>query len=70
MTDDGPGIPPEVLGKIFEPHITSKKAGHGFGLWTCHRIIQSHKGNITASNLLSGGACFEIVLPVAPDTNE
>ena len=70
IADDGPGIPGEVLAKIFEPHITSKKAGHGFGLWTCHRIIQSHKGNITAGNLNSGGACFEIILPVAPDSNE
>lgn len=70
VSDNGPGIPDGVLAKMFEPHITSKKAGHGFGLWTCHRIIQSHKGSITASNSESGGARFEIVLPIAPDPDE
>lgn len=65
ITDNGPGIPEDILPKIFEPHITSKKAGHGLGLSTCLRIINNHNGKITAGNLDEGGAVFEIELPMA-----
>lgn len=65
VTDNGPGIPEDILAKIFEPHITSKKAGHGLGLSTCLRIINNHNGKITAGNLDEGGAVFEIELPMA-----
>ncbi|MCP4580273.1 MAG: GAF domain-containing protein [candidate division Zixibacteria bacterium] len=65
--DNGPGIAEDIKSKIFEPHITSKKDGHGFGLWTCKRIINNHGGSLTASNAQDGGAVFEIYLPMARD---
>ncbi|RKX20642.1 MAG: hypothetical protein DRP26_01240 [Candidatus Zixiibacteriota bacterium] len=65
ITDNGPGIPEDILPKIFEPHITSKRAGHGLGLSTCLKIINNHNGKIIAENLDEGGAAFTIEIPMA-----
>jgi len=65
IADNGTGIDEDIKSRIFEPHITSKKDGHGFGLWTCKRIIKNHGGSISASNAQDGGAVFEISLPIA-----
>jgi PAS domain S-box-containing protein len=63
ISDTGPGIPPELLPKIFEPHFTTKKHGHGFGLVICERIIKNHKGKILVESS-SAGTTFTIYLPV------
>jgi PAS domain S-box-containing protein len=68
ISDNGPGIAEDVLNKLFEPHITTKKAGHGLGLSNCLRIVNNHGGKIKAGNLAEGGAYFEIQLPVAVDS--
>jgi signal transduction histidine kinase len=65
VADNGTGIDEDIKARIFEPHITSKKNGHGFGLWTCQRIVKNHGGSISASNAQGGGAVFEITLPIA-----
>jgi signal transduction histidine kinase len=65
IADNGPGIADDVLHKLFEPHITTKKAGHGLGLSTCLKIINNHGGKIKAGNDPTGGAVFEIELPVS-----
>jgi signal transduction histidine kinase len=65
VSDNGPGIAEDVLSKLFEPHITTKKTGHGLGLSNCLKIINNHAGKIQAGNLPEGGAFFEIQLPVA-----
>lgn len=65
VSDNGPGIAEDVLSKLFEPHITTKKTGHGLGLSNCLRIINNHNGKIKAGNLAEGGAYFEIQLPIA-----
>jgi signal transduction histidine kinase len=65
VADNGPGIAEDILPKLFEPHITTKKAGHGLGLSTCLKIISNHGGKIKAGNSPQGGAFFEIQLPVA-----
>lgn len=65
ISDDGPGIDDDIIDKIFDPHITSKKDGHGFGLWTCQRIIKNHGGSVKAYNSEAGGAVFDIVLPTS-----
>lgn len=70
IADDGPGISEEIINRIFEPHITSKKDGHGFGLWTCQRIVKNHGGSVSAGNATGGGAVFKIVLPAANASNE
>jgi PAS domain S-box-containing protein len=65
VSDNGPGIAEDILVKLFEPHITTKKGGHGLGLSNCLRIINNHGGKIKAGNLPEGGAYFEIQLPIA-----
>jgi len=63
ISDTGPGISPELLPKIFEPHFTTKKGGHGFGLVICERIINNHKGEISVESS-PGETTFTITLPV------
>ena len=67
VEDDGPGIPPDALGRVFEPFFTTKDVGQGtgIGLAFCHRIIVAHEGALTAHSD-GQGARFEIRLPVAP----
>jgi signal transduction histidine kinase len=60
VKDTGPGIPPAVLDKIFNPFFTTKESGTGLGLAIVHRIVEAHDGTITAVNGPSGGAVFEI----------
>lgn len=63
VEDNGPGVPPEAMGKLFEPSFTTKPEGHGFGLSTCYRIIQNHGGKLSAQNVPGSGARFTILLP-------
>ncbi|MFP4477401.1 MAG: PAS domain S-box protein [Desulfatibacillaceae bacterium] len=64
VLDNGPGIPPEDLHRVFDPSHTTKKAmGMGVGLSVCHDIIQAHDGRIVASNMPGGGARFQVFLP-------
>jgi len=64
IKDTGPGMPKEVLEKIFEPHFTTKEGGHGFGLFTCERVIRNHNGKISVESTLRQGTAFTITLPV------
>lgn len=64
IKDNGPGIPEDILSRLFEPHMTSKEKGHGLGLSTCKQIVESHGGAISAINLPDPGACFTIILPM------
>lgn len=65
--DDGPGIPANLLAKIFDPFFTTKRPGRGtgLGLSICMAMIKEHGGTIEAQNAESGGAVFQIALPVA-----
>jgi PAS domain S-box-containing protein len=64
VSDNGPGISEEVLPRIFEPYITTKKTGHGLGLSTSYRIISNHKGRLSGENGSNGGAVFTVELPL------
>ena len=64
IEDNGPGIQPENLSKIFELYYSTKLNGMGIGLAICRSIIEAHGGQISASNNPSGGACFQINLPL------
>jgi signal transduction histidine kinase len=60
VTDTGPGIPADVLDRIFNPFFTTKESGTGLGLAIVHRVVEAHDGTITASNVDGGGAKFEV----------
>jgi len=68
VQDDGVGIRPEALPRIFDPFYTTKRpgGGTGLGLSICMSIIREHGGNIEAEILPGGGSAFTIYLPSAP----
>jgi len=68
IRDTGPGIPLQVIPRIFEPFYTTKDVGKGagLGLAVAYGIIQDHEGEIVASNHPEGGALFTIALPADP----
>lgn len=67
VEDDGPGIPPEHLGRIFDAFFTTKPvgAGTGLGLAISHRIIEEHGGSIDVHTRPGEGTRFTVNLPVA-----
>jgi two-component system sensor kinase FixL len=70
VTDTGPGLDPEIAGRLFEPYFTTKENGSGMGLPICRGTVEAHHGNISASSNPhanadgSHGAQFRIWLPV------
>jgi len=63
--DQGPGIPPEHLSRIFEPYFTTKKTGSGLGLATVYSVVRKHDGQVNVVSQLGKGTTFEIFLPVS-----
>jgi len=68
VEDNGPGIPPEMLQRIFHPFFTTKETGTGLGLAIVHRIVEAHGGRITAGVRNGGGASFVLVLPASEES--
>ena len=68
VRDDGSGIPPEVMPKIFEPFVTTKENGHGtgLGLAVSRGIVERHSGKISVESEVGKGTTVTITLPV-PD---
>jgi two-component system nitrogen regulation sensor histidine kinase NtrY len=64
ITDRGPGIAPDAVGRVFEPYFTTKAHGTGLGLAIVRQTILDHGGTITAGNAPGGGAVFTVTLPV------
>lgn len=62
VSDNGPGIAPDMAEEIFLPFFTTKASGTGVGLSLARRIIIAHDGTIALGEPRNGGACFEIVL--------
>jgi len=67
VQDDGVGVRPEALPRIFDPFYTTKRpgGGTGLGLSICMSIIREHGGNIEAEMLPAGGSAFTVYLPIA-----
>ncbi|HNY65768.1 MAG TPA: PAS domain S-box protein [Deltaproteobacteria bacterium] len=64
IADSGPGVPPHLRQKIFDPFYTTKSGSTGIGLSLSHRIIQDHGGTLSVSASRLGGAEFVIRLPI------
>jgi two-component system sensor histidine kinase PilS (NtrC family) len=63
VADDGPGIPEALLGRIFDPFVTTKQKGTGLGLATCHTIITEHGGRIDVETAPGKGTKMVVSLP-------
>jgi signal transduction histidine kinase len=65
VSDNGPGVSPDVLPKLFEPYATGKKGGTGLGLTIVRRIVEEHGGTIRHEGREGSGAVFSVELPIA-----
>ncbi|WP_180954830.1 ATP-binding protein [Bacillus sp. V3-13] len=64
FSDTGTGITDADIGKVFDPFFTTKKEGTGIGLAVVQRIILAHNGEISLSNIPSGGLRVTIQIPI------
>jgi signal transduction histidine kinase len=64
VTDDGPGVPADVMDRIFSPFFTTKPQGSGLGLAIVRKIVDAHDGRIDVSARAEGGTRFRVTLPV------
>ncbi len=65
ISDEGEGIPEDILPKLGEPFFTNKESGTGLGLMVSQRIIQAHKGHMEIQSEFGRGAVVMIKLPAA-----
>jgi C4-dicarboxylate-specific signal transduction histidine kinase len=64
VSDNGPGISPEVAANLFEPFFTTKPEGLGLGLNICRTTVEAHRGRLVFENGANGGAVFTVYLAV------
>jgi len=67
VADNGPGIPPDAIGRVFEPFFSTKSSGQGLGLAVSWGIVERHGGRMEVENCREGGAKFRVILPVAEE---
>jgi two-component system sensor histidine kinase FlrB len=65
VEDDGPGLAPEVLPRVFDPFFTTRSEGTGLGLAISRRIAEAHGGDLVAENHERGGARFVLSVPLS-----
>lgn len=65
VADEGTGIPPELLDRIFDPYFTTKQTGSGLGLATIYSIINKHGGHISVASQRDKGTTFTLFLPAS-----
>ena len=63
VRDTGPGLPPGIAERLFQPFVSSKRTGMGIGLSICRTIIEGHGGRLTAEPRHPNGMIFRIILP-------
>jgi signal transduction histidine kinase len=68
VADSGPGVPPELSERIFDPFVTTKPPGKGTGLGLAivQRTVHDHGGRVDVARAREGGAAFIVTLPAAP----
>lgn len=70
VCDDGPGVPPDIRGQLFEPGVTTKTGGWGLGLALARRIVErQHGGRLSYHPGAEGGAEFVVELPLIPPSS-
>jgi signal transduction histidine kinase len=67
IEDDGVGVPPEIAERVFDAFFTTKEPGEGTGLGLdiAQRIVARHHGDLRLKPVDRGGACFQVLLPLA-----
>lgn len=65
VEDNGTGVPPELLQRIFDPYFSTHDTGTGLGLPIARRVVEEHGGSIVARNRAGGGLAVEIRIPLA-----
>jgi two-component system, LuxR family, sensor kinase FixL len=70
VADNGPGIAPEVAGRIFEPFVSAKPGGMGVGLSISQSIVEAHGGRLWAEPRPGGGTVFRFTVPAAVPASE
>ncbi len=70
IQDNGPGIPVDLLPRLFEPYVTTKHKGTGLGLAIVKKIVEEHAGHLSARNGETGGAMLNIRFPLAMETEK
>lgn len=63
VSDNGAGISPDVMDRIFDAHFTTKQDGSGLGLYICKCLVENMKGTLSVRNEPNQGCCFSIRIP-------
>jgi signal transduction histidine kinase len=63
ISDNGVGMTEETLGKVFNVRFSTKKSGHGLGLYHARRIVRHHRGELVASSIYTEGTTMSLTLP-------
>jgi nitrogen-specific signal transduction histidine kinase len=70
IADNGPGLPPDVRERLFQPFVSRRAGGVGLGLAVVHRTVQAHDGLILMDSTPGAGTVFTVLLPVPGATEE
>jgi len=65
VADTGPGIPPDIVEKIFAPFFTTKARGTGLGLAVVRKVVDRHQGKVSVETLAGKGTAFKVYLPLS-----